>query len=258
MCIRNFICLSLFSFLFRNGCSLTTTPYIGARASRGSQLSGHHQNRNDVSGSAPGKGPYVPSGLTPADYQKLKKDEEAKNKKMNFGAWGPRFKQTGVPDGAWMAMPSLWTAGFNMRARPKPLDVEAGASSSRIRRVRDQIGSAVDKNGLGLVMTYIAIDVLLAAFSMWKATELTIRQALWIICQVSLFRRAFYISAFWKVYAAKGALALALTPIMNQFLERVNRRQLWTKRRTFLTSTLVAVVALALWAVLLKVTVGYF
>ena len=57
---------------------------------------------------------YVPDGLTQEEYMKIKSDEMAKQQKMNYGAWGPRFKLIdGDPDSNWFNLPSLWTSGFN-------------------------------------------------------------------------------------------------------------------------------------------------
>ena len=57
---------------------------------------------------------YVPDGLTEEQYRKIKNDELAKQQSMNFGMWGPRFKQTdGDPEfWNWFSSPTLWTGGF--------------------------------------------------------------------------------------------------------------------------------------------------
>jgi len=57
---------------------------------------------------------YVPDGLSEEEYQQIKSEEYRKQQKMQYGAWGPRFKQVdGDPDNNWFNLPSLWTAGFN-------------------------------------------------------------------------------------------------------------------------------------------------
>lgn len=58
---------------------------------------------------------YVPDGLTEEQYNKIKSEELAKTQSMNFGAWGPRFKQVnGDPEfWNWFSSPTLWTGGFN-------------------------------------------------------------------------------------------------------------------------------------------------
>ena len=58
---------------------------------------------------------YVPDGLTEEQYNKIKSEELAKTQSMNYGAWGPRFKQvSGDPEfWNWFSSPTLWTGGFN-------------------------------------------------------------------------------------------------------------------------------------------------
>jgi len=58
---------------------------------------------------------YVPDGLTEEQYTKIKSEELAKSQSMNYGAWGPRFKQvSGDPEfWNWFSSPTLWTGGFN-------------------------------------------------------------------------------------------------------------------------------------------------
>ena len=57
---------------------------------------------------------YVPDGLTEEQYRKIKNEELIKQQSMNFGMWGPRFKQTdGDPEfWNWFSSPTLWTGGF--------------------------------------------------------------------------------------------------------------------------------------------------
>ena len=64
---------------------------------------------------------YVPDGLTEEQYRKIKADELAKMQRLNFGAWGPRFKRVdGDPDSNWFNLPSLWTGGYTPNASDKP------------------------------------------------------------------------------------------------------------------------------------------
>jgi hypothetical protein len=57
-------------------------------------------------------GGYIPAGLSAEEWAMLRKKEADKHSTMNYGAWGPRFKEVKDPvasDMAWMCMPSLWT-----------------------------------------------------------------------------------------------------------------------------------------------------
>lgn len=62
---------------------------------------------------------YVPDGLTPEEYHKIRQKEQQEHAKKDFGAWGPRFRpQAGPPTGDFMVIPtSLWTTGQVDRTR---------------------------------------------------------------------------------------------------------------------------------------------
>lgn len=199
-----------------------------------------------------GKRPYVPSELSAEEYQKIKKKEADEQKSMNFGAWGPRFKRTDTPDGEWMIMPTLWTNGVNARARPtQPFAEDTNASFGK--RLMAGFASVVKHNASAFIMGYIIVDVLATALAMLRATELSMRQAVWMILKVALFKRkSFYVTTFMKAQAVKMTLAAAMTPAMNIVLERMNRRKLWTKRRTVLSMAVACAGGLVLWAALLR------
>ncbi|KAL9185968.1 hypothetical protein ACHAXT_005206 [Thalassiosira profunda] len=84
---------------------------------------------------------YVPDGLSEDQYRQIKSEELARQQKMNFGMWGPRFKQIdGDPDSNWFNLPSLWTSGFsaeNKARRPGEKSVDtAGFASLAILYLR--------------------------------------------------------------------------------------------------------------------------
>ena len=213
---------------------------------------------NDFPGSDlfPEKGPYVPSGLTAAQYEQLKRDEAAKLKKMNFGAWGPRFKPSDVPDGDWFVIPTLWTSGVDLRARPKPANAAAstnGDDSQKENASLPRIRSFFRENGYGFVMGYIVVDFLATTITMLRGTGMTVKQMLWTISKLALLTPRSKLVAFaWKYQAVKIALAVFLTPAMNEVLERANRRMLWTNARTILTSAVASFSMLVIWMVLLR------
>lgn len=217
------------------------------------------QVRNDSPGSElfPGKGSYVPSGLSEEEYTKIKKKEEEKLKSMNFGAWGPRFKRTDTPEGDWMVMPSLWTNGFN-RGRPMPNGGDANRAFPGRFGPLGGLASFLKVYLPGFILSYVLINVLQTGFAMWKATGLTMRQALLTILKIDLNRRpSFYLSlVVLKAQALKVALASAATPLMTKYLEIVNRRNLWTKRRTGLVTVGASVLGLILWAGMLRLGSG--
>ncbi len=79
---------------------------------------------------------YVPAGLTQEEYMKIKSDEMAKQQKMNYGAWGPRFKLIdGDPDSNWFNLPSLWTSGFNSNPKGSTSADLGDASTALVKMI---------------------------------------------------------------------------------------------------------------------------
>lgn len=113
---------SLFLCIIRASSSFSLlTPSSSARAISSSSMHAYHFGAGAVNKEKPVQASkpkrytsYVPDGLTQEEYMKIKSDEMAKQQKMNYGAWGPRFKLiNGDPDSNWFNLPSLWTSGFN-------------------------------------------------------------------------------------------------------------------------------------------------
>jgi hypothetical protein len=205
--------------------------------------------RNTLPGSDffPGEGPYVPSGLSDAEYQKLKKDEAAKLKSMKYGAWGPRFKPSDAPGGDWMVVPRLWTNGFSVQESSGP-----SRGGNPDKNSMGRLAMFLRKNGPGFLMAFILVDAMTTAVAMYKATELSLRQAIAMILKFGLFKRkSFYAMSFVKTHAAKITAAMVLTPIMCLIIEWMNRRKLWMTRRTILTEVVGAFGFLMIWARLL-------
>jgi hypothetical protein len=62
---------------------------------------------------------YVPSGLTPEEYQAIRESECDERSSKDFGRWGPRFaSKEGPPPGNWFSMPQLWTMGIVTATKP--------------------------------------------------------------------------------------------------------------------------------------------
>jgi hypothetical protein len=190
--------------------------------------------------------PYVPSGLNPEQYEKIKQIEAAKLARMNFGAWGPRFKpETQAPNGDWMVQTSLWVQGF-----------QAGGASGMASPVSKEDMERFDKqqrylNGLkmalsSLLLGYAVLDILMFSFNHVRATSSTKKVVLAILAKQGILQalRQHLLSSFLifsKLQLMKVALAGTATPLINQYREIANRRWLWSKRRTFGTPILGAV-----------------
>ena len=212
------------------------------------------QNEKPGSELFPGNGPYIPSGLSQEDYFKIKKDEAERMKRMDFGAWGPRFKRTETPNGDWMVMSSLWTSGFSDRSRVKDTHKNKdtripGESLSPVA-----IGTYFMRTNLpGLLLSYIALDTFVTAFKMLQtAADLTVMRITFLILRVpSLNISTINVSLLLKAQLTKWVAVAVLTPFMSKVLETMNRRRLWSNRRTIVTGATMSISSLSLLAVFL-------
>jgi hypothetical protein len=212
------------------GFLLVATAVVSFTTVPGGQRLQNKASRSELSS---GKEPYIPSGLSAAEYKAIKDEEKAKLAKMNFGAWGPRFKRSGVPTGDWMVVPSLWTNGVDLRARPR-----IRGSINSVDSAMSRLRTFGEQDGPGFFMAYIVMDMFGTAVSLCRATQLTLEQVIGIVAKLTLMnRRSLLEPLIWKMLGVKLIGASIFTPLVNAYLERVNRRKLWSKRRTILVTT---------------------
>jgi hypothetical protein len=187
------------------------------------------RDRGEIPGSElfPGDGPYVPYGLSAEQYSKIKKEEEDKMKKMNFAAWGPRFKRSDAPNGDWMVMPSLWTNGFNAPPRP-PNGTEKPIVPTLVGETMYFLGKRFPAFLLGVIL----LDTLTTGFVMCRTTNLTPKQTALFLLRASSLSTGVVTAATIKAQAIKLIAAASIIPIMTRVLENTNRRRLWSTRRT--------------------------
>lgn len=102
-------------------------------------------------------GGYVPSGLTREQYEKIKKEERDKQKKMNFGAWGPRFSKSDRPTGDWMVVPSLWVSGFTNNPVQRDTKLSLPGEKTTTQRTRS-MGFLIN-TALGFAMLDISLAI---------------------------------------------------------------------------------------------------
>lgn len=135
---------SLFLCIIRASSSFSLlTPSSSARAISSSSImhayhfgAGAVNKEKPVQASPPKRTSYVPDGLTQEEYMKIKSDEMAKQQKMNYGAWGPRFKLIdGDPDSNWFNLPSLWTSGFNSNPKGSTSSDLGDASTALVKMI---------------------------------------------------------------------------------------------------------------------------
>lgn len=143
--------------------AVVVSPYLAAHVlalSSPSPLNGYHFGAATANraGASPNKKvsssdflqkkpkAYVPDGLTEEQYRRIRNDELAEQRGMNFGSYGPRFRQIdGDPDSNWFNMPSLWTGGFN-----------AGQNKRAVQNSGSGENGVENRMGIpGLIMTYM-------------------------------------------------------------------------------------------------------
>jgi hypothetical protein len=179
---------------------------------------------------------YVPSGLTPEEYQAIKEKEQLELSKKTFGQWGPKFLPSARPDGDWMAIPSLWTGGFDSNRNKNfnnDLSPGNGGWVTKLGRILPTFVVAwTAVECIAVVCTLVIQKKLIAEFS--------VRNIVQFLCT----------SQKWKTCVARAVAAMALVRPFERVSEFANRRWLWSKRRitvtslmTLLVSTAVAVLA---------------
>ena len=180
---------------------------------------------------------YVPDGLTPEEYSQIKKKEREKIAKMDFGAFGPRFRKDVRPRGDWFLMSSLWTTGFQTNA-PSSDAFPPGGPMARLWPL-------IRQYGLSLFLSRMLLEIMLATAAMVRASSLlttlphvAIRESLQFLITQTL-----YTGLLWKSHCLKLALACALTVPAHKVVNHANRRWLWSPTRTFITTVVAAVVS---------------
>ena len=208
---------------------------------------------------------YVPSGLTYDQYQQLKKEEKLKLEKMNFGAFGPRFQQVDTPTGDWMVVPSLWTHGFNANSNNRKNGGGVGGNNpnSKRRKVQRKIYDMtrfMKQYAPSFLLGYIILDLLLTGVALSKVPhkKLTYNVAFHMITKMSLLLNIKQMASipvivtnvmtvvsqmnWWKLQFLKVSVASLITPIIeNVYIEYTNRKHLWDKQRTILTTLRVCI-----------------
>ena len=120
---------------------------------------------------------YVPDGLTEEQYNKIKSEELAKTQSMNYGAWGPRFKQvSGDPEfWNWFSSPSLWTGGFNSNSANNNNMTNGGEKNSIAHLIRIYMRRYALAYMVILLSTQVLAKSVLPATKVWSAKYVVAR-----------------------------------------------------------------------------------
>ncbi|KAI2493277.1 hypothetical protein MHU86_21274 [Fragilaria crotonensis] len=183
-----------------------------------------------------GSRPYVPDGLTPEEYSQIKKKEREKMAKMDFGAFGPRFRKDVRPGGDWFLMSSLWTTGFQTNASsPDALPPDGPVA---------RLWSLIRRYGLSLFLSRMLLEIMFATAAMVRTSSSLQTMPLVAIGESLQFLIArTYASLLWKSQCLKLAMACAFTVPAHKFINYVNRRWLWSPARTFITAVVAALLS---------------
>jgi hypothetical protein len=183
---------------------------------------------------------YVPDGLTPQQYAKIKKEELAEQKKMNYGAWGPKFASSSRPDGDWMVMSSLWTDGF--RSNPTYSNREtslSNANGSGPRSVARGLVNGFKRYSPIYCVALLLIDMIATTFHIAnnRATSSFLSIVFYQIKKKAAVPTVSK-GMMLKITVARTLLAALLVPLFSKIIERCNRRLLWSPRRTMTYASL--------------------
>jgi len=245
------------------------------------QRSGRRDGTSETKGSMG----YVPSGMSREEYSAIRKMEAEKERKMNYGAWGPRFFRTERPDGDWMVMPNLWTFGQVDNTRQpvgNGVDGEMGGVRPSLRRRLQWLAQV---NGPAFLLGYVLVDSLFFCYSLWKLKQMQDSAIIqktyglaFAVCRLlfsalgifsglaprlqvlnSPVARKTIKSAILgpvavsliKINTLKIAAATLQIPLWNSLMELSNRRWLWSKKRFTTTITSAAMAGISIFGVLL-------
>lgn len=195
-----------------------------------------------------GKKSYVPDGLTPDEYRKIKQQESDRLKNMNFGMFGPRFRQSERPDGDWFLTPSLWTTGFKSNVMSSSNGDNNGDSTSVFKRVA-KFGK---KYAAAYFLAFVAVDMLLTMATTLKAVETT----KWGLIKAGLIlfvlkQRKQLGLVIWKTNTIKCIVAGVLTYPWQLYIEHANRKWQASKRQTVITTSIAMLAVSVLWSLIL-------
>lgn len=187
-------------------------------------------------------GGYVPSGLTVAQYEQLKQREAQERATKDYGAWGPRFLRSTPPSGDWFAWPQLWTSGSLTTTSPVPTNANPSRRGAPLRNLAQALRRCIGAIAVfgkrwmpPFLLAYMALDTLLAAYSIFYVAQITLSQAA-VHAATFVVRKQILVQLWRDVLLAKVVGAIFLTPLSQDCLQLQSRRLLWTPRRLWFVS----------------------
>lgn len=180
----------------------------------------------------PINGSYVPSGLTAEQYQQLKQKEAEKVRKMDFGAWGPRFKRSNRPDGDWLLQSNLWSSGFSIDDDKS--NQHLTTPNPAIRKIQ-RLQTFLARNAQPFALLVVWFHVLFSAIRVARSAS-------------SFRTSALALFTFRQIQTACVlGLSVILPPLAARWLEWSSRHRLWTTRRMTIVSASLSLLAFGVW-----------
>mmetsp|Transcript_28880 Transcript_28880/g.83825 ORF Transcript_28880/g.83825 Transcript_28880/m.83825 type:complete len:273 (+) Transcript_28880:146-964(+) len=241
-----FACIDAFSCLPTS--IVPVRPSIELSAQNANDQGGDNTN---TSWGALNSKPYVPSGMTAAEFAAIKKRESDEQKSLNFGAFGPRWSRQSRPDGDWMLMRSLWTRGFDSNA--PSVDGSGGSTVGG-----DSVGALLgrlSRNVPVLFVTYlIAVAVITCvqcelggAAGLSLSLSLSLRSAMGRVSKVAISVASLRTESVVRRLTLPIASLLLIRPVSG-ILGALNRKRLWSKRRSLCIIAASALSIIYIWA----------
>jgi len=200
-----------------------------------------------------GSSSYVPAGLTPEQYQKIKQEEQKELRKKNFGAWGPRFNRSVRPEGDWMVLPSLWTNGFQTAQSGKhgTTNNNKPLSTLLITRMILLLSEYIPS----LAVSTILWTTLFSAATITRRSRAATlsKMAHYILSQTLLCVRNMKTTTRLSLLAI---VVFSAIPIQKFVIEKLNRKWLWSPRRSVVTSFFACLLSLGIWFGLCSINIG--
>jgi hypothetical protein len=195
-----------------------------------------------------GKKSYVPDGLTPDEYRKIKQQESDRLAKMNFGMFGPRFRQSERPDGDWFLTPSLWTTGFKSNVMSSSNGDNNGDSVPVLKRVVE----FTKKYAAAYFLAFVSIDMLFTMATTLKAAETTTWGLVKAGLKVKVLQRRKQLGlVIWKANIIKCLAAGVLTYPWQLYIEHANRKWQGSKRQTVIATSSAMLGVSLLWSLII-------
>lgn len=186
---------------------------------------------------------YVPSGLSEIEYAKIKDKEKKNAAKKNFGMWGPRFKQTVTPGGDWMVQPGLWSMGFQSNRDPNSVP-----SQSKMSKEIQTWVKFTKKHSMAFFTVYALTQLIQIALVQLRTVFTKSLPLRAMLLPTTVMKMAVGNCGDWKVLFTKISTALFLAcPVEIFVMERLNRRKLWSRRRSLFNIVGLAIFCLIAW-----------